>query len=452
MAVLEYISWSELLENTNLTAEHADSPPIRPSPYDRARLFANSAQFDKALRDAAAIRTLLPGSGLGYLCMGDVYCQQGHYAAAISIYDHGLEAVPDSDPYYQHLQQCRSVAVTSNNKRVDFISQLPLDIVVTNILPRMEPACLASNELYGPLYVSRTWQKRIVQQSKGLTLGFDQETDTFKTGHDLLVRFAPDLYLYCDSTTPHLPTLHGLQLISDSLTHLHIDGYHAFELCDILESCPNLVSLETGSVEAVISSPPSSHYPNLTHLALHDVSEEAPSHDDVIDILSLFPSLLSFELTPTADSSILTMLHEYCPYLQVLYYGAKNYHPKKIDAHPNRKGIRSAHLGGEYIEDLFIQGDLVQFLYIHRNVLETVEFGGEFEADDSLWKLNDRNSEASFMGLTSIDLATTRPFLSLDIITWLISNAPNVKNIGLNELYLQPHVANAMINSIHLPS
>ncbi|KAJ8652893.1 hypothetical protein O0I10_011493 [Lichtheimia ornata] len=436
MAAIEHISWSELLKHANITAQHGNdgnriatateslqqiAHQFAEELNERAKLLANSAQFDRALHDAAAIRAMLPGSGLGYLCTGDVYCQQGRHAAAISIYDQGLEAVSASDPYYHHLQQHRMQVAPNNNKRVDFISRLPLDIVITNIVPRMTPTYLDSNELYGPLYVSRTWQERILQQSKGLTFEFGQEDHTFKTGHDQLIRFAPyvqklrgnvfddaelkdlfsrarfsnlkDLRIYCDSTTPHLPVLHGLQLISDSLTHLNIDGYHYFDLSDILESCPNLVSLETEHVEPVLSSPPSSRYPKITHLALHDVSEdEAPSHDDVIDLLSRFPSLLSFELTPMSDSSILMTIHEHCPYLQVLYYGAKNYPSKKIDIHPNQKGIKSAHLGGEYTEDLFMQGDLVEFLYMHRNLLESVGFSGEFEADDSLWKLVDGNS------------------------------------------------------------
>ncbi|KAJ8651205.1 hypothetical protein O0I10_013341 [Lichtheimia ornata] len=54
------------------------------------------------------------------------------------------------------------------------------------------------------------------------------------------------------------------------------------------------------------------------------------------------------------------------------------------------------------------------------------------------------------MRLTSLDLSGSRPYLPQEIITWLISNAPNLKNIALNESYLQLDVANAMINSTHL--
>ncbi|KAJ8652716.1 hypothetical protein O0I10_011661 [Lichtheimia ornata] len=201
------ISWSKLLENPIVTAQHGNdgnriataTESLKETAHqfaqflsERAKLLANSAQFERALRDVAAIRAILPGSGLGYLCMGDVYCQQGHHSAAISIYDQGLETVPESDPYYQQLQQHRMAAVANNDKRIDFISQLPLDIVITHIVPRMEqPACLDSEVLYEPLYVSRTWQERILQQSNGLAFDFGKETTTFKRGHAQLVRFAP---------------------------------------------------------------------------------------------------------------------------------------------------------------------------------------------------------------------------------------------------------------------
>lgn len=158
---------------------------------DRARLFADSAQFDSALQDAATIRTLLPGSALGYLCTGYVHCQQGCYAAAVAMYDQGLEAVPESDAYYKHLQQHRLTAIANNSKRVDFISRLPLDIVVTNILPRVKPKCYSeSSSPCEHLFVSRTWQKRILQQPDGVNFDFGQEGRTFKKGHDELVRCA----------------------------------------------------------------------------------------------------------------------------------------------------------------------------------------------------------------------------------------------------------------------
>lgn len=42
------------------------------------------------------------------------------------------------------------------------------------------------------------------------------------------------------------------------------------------------------------------------------------------------------------------------------------------------------------------------------------------------------------------------PTLSSVVVAWLISNAPNLEDIGLHELYIKPNVANAMIKLKHL--
>ncbi|CDH54817.1 predicted protein [Lichtheimia corymbifera JMRC:FSU:9682] len=391
MTILEYISWSELLKNTNLTAEHGNdgnriamaTVSLKQTAHlfvqlldERARLFANSAQFDVALRDAAAIRAILPRSGLGYLCTGDVHCQQGRYPAAIAMYDQGLKATTESDPYYQQLQKYRLAALANNSKRVDFISQLPLEIVISNIVSRME---VPSNVLYEPLYVSRGWRERIVEQSDGLDFYLDGKWTTLKEGHDQLVRFAPhvrsitgrihkgirldDLFsrahfsnlirldLSYDGSC-HIALINGLQLIGNSLTHLVLEWDACYiELYRILESCPNLVSLIADHVDIVVSSP--RRYPKMTHLSIYNNQEAVCSDDDAINFLRQFPSLLSLKLDPMRSSSVLTILHEHCPYLQELYYGYNNDYNDdvdeldlhKIEPHPNRKGITSAHLG-----------------------------------------------------------------------------------------------------------
>lgn len=205
MTTHENIAWPQLLSNPIVTAQHDNAgnriaaatetfqrtvSEMVQALNDRAWLLANSAQFNAALRDVAAIRTILPRSGLGYVATRGVYCQQGRYAAAVAMYDQGLKAVPESDPYYQHLQQHRLTAININNKRVDFISRLPLDIVITNIVPRMEHRCY-SDLPSEYLYVSHAWQERFLQQPNGLDFHFGTEEDTFKTGHFQLARFAP---------------------------------------------------------------------------------------------------------------------------------------------------------------------------------------------------------------------------------------------------------------------
>ncbi|CDH54802.1 predicted protein [Lichtheimia corymbifera JMRC:FSU:9682] len=511
MTVEENINWSELLNNPIVTAQHgndgsliaAATESLQQAAHqfvkvlnDRAQLLANSAQFDTALRDAAAIIAISPGSGPGYLCMGDVYCQKGRYAAAISIYDQGLEEVPELDPYYQQLLQQRIAAETNNDKRIDFICRLPLDVVVTNIIPRAGLNCYSESSCEY-LFVSRAWQERFLQQSNGLYFDFGQEEDTFKAGHNQLVRFAPyiqklsgsvfddaelkdlfsrarfsnlkDLRICCDSTTLCLPLLNGLPLISDSLTHLEIVGLTTLPLRDILESCPNLVSLATEDIDIDISSLPVSHHPQITHLSLYDIpGEEPPSHDDVIHLLSRFPSLLSFGISPTPDPNILPILHEHCPYLQVLHFGSIGKRLDAVDVHPRRKGIKSARLGGE-IGYYITRSGLNEFLHLHRASLEEIEVYDDINEDGSHWRLeNGRDAppppppplrsryaptsqaEDSFMQLVSIDFSKSESASSHEFVLLLISNAPNLKAINLRISHLRHEITNAMIKLRHL--
>ncbi|CDH54805.1 predicted protein [Lichtheimia corymbifera JMRC:FSU:9682] len=515
MQAVKNTTWTELLKDPVLTAQHGDAgnriatatgslqqiaQQFAQVLNERATLLANSAQFDRALRDAAVIRTLLPRSGLGYLRMGDIYGQQGRYAVAISIYDQGLKTVPKSDPYYQQLQQHRKEAVTNNSKCIDFITRLPLDIVVTNITPRFEPEHFNRDEQYEPLYVSRGWQKRFLQQPNGLFFGFGNESETFARGHPALVRFAPsvqklsgtffndvrldDLFkrarfsnlkrleISCDQTSPRLPLVNGLRLIADTLTHLSIHVYPSVQLRDILETCPNLVFLDAQDVDFVMPSSPSSRYPKITHLSIHEMPETTRSRDNIIDIFSRFPSLLSFEITPMPDSNLLTVLHDYFPYLQVLYFGDKNHHPEKTDIRPNgRKGVISAHLGGSRA-NFYKRDDMVQFLHSNRHSLEELEFEGEIDDDDSFWKLEEdgqviqqrddlysplrsgdedpAQTDTSFKRLGSIEFSGAEADVCSPVITWAISNARSLKSIVIHQSYIQSNVSNAMIQSKHL--
>ncbi|KAJ8652589.1 hypothetical protein O0I10_011735 [Lichtheimia ornata] len=509
MTVVENISWSELLKHTNLTAEHGNdgnriataTETLQQAAHqfvqvinERARLLAKSAQFDAALRDAAAIVAILPASGLGYLCMGDVYCQQGHHSAAISIYDQGVEAVPESDAHYQHLRQHRMTATTKNSQHVDFISRLPLDIVVTNIIPRMELDSTSFTS-FEPLYVSRAWQERILRAPKGLHFGFDGEK--FNEDQAQIVKFAPyvqslvgcrtdfhlddlfsrahfanlkELEINLMETTLSRPVMKGLQMVADSLTHLAISGCPHIQLRDLLESCPKLVSLNATDVELVMPSLPFSRFPKMSHLSLRNIEETALTYNNMHDVLSRFPSLLSLEITQMPESRVLTLLHEDCPYLQELYYGCRGNGDHEFDTHPNLKGVTTAHLGDEDFS--YEQDDLIQFLHLHRHSLKTIDFGCSHINDNNCnWKLENGQvlqvhdhrdvprlrhnddpiqTKTVFTRLVNIDFSNCKPSSSRDFMIWLMSNAPNLKAIRLTESHFLPDVSNAMIKMSNL--
>ncbi|CDS06918.1 hypothetical protein LRAMOSA09441 [Lichtheimia ramosa] len=457
MAAVDNINWSTLLNDTTVSAVYGNASDrivaateilqqtarqFAKVLNERASLLANSAQLEAALHDAAAIRTMLPGSGLGYLCTGDIYCQQGRYAAAIAIFDQGLEAVPESDPYHQHLQQHRMAAITNNNKCIDFISQLPLDIVITNILPRALPKVFTESSC-ALLHISRAWQERILKQYKGLYFDFGLGQYTFKHGHDQLVKFAPyvqklqgtmELELSFNGYIACASLIQGLQMIADSLTHLIISDCTFVGLRDILKACPNLVSLAAEEVDFGLASYPSLTYPKMRHLSISCTPDTEFSNDEMIDFIGRFPSLLSLEIYPMRDSSLLAVFHKLCPDLQVLYYGGRSSDFDSIDVQPNTKGIRSVHLCG-YGVVFITQEDSTFWELLHG------QLGYLRRQEASLNPENDlARAKASFERLTNIefmydDLSTSKAFN-----TWFISNAPNLKSISITDACLLPNV------------
>ncbi|KAJ8652713.1 hypothetical protein O0I10_011658 [Lichtheimia ornata] len=503
MATIVNIACSELLKNPIVTAEHGNdgnriasaTETLQETAHqfvqvlnERAMLLANSAQFDTALRDAAAIKTISPESGLGYLCMGDVYCQQGHHAAAISIYDQGLEAVPECDAYYQQLHQHRLTAVANNNKRVDFISRLPFDVVVTNIIPRMQPDFYSESSCK-LLYMSRAWQERILQQPKGIRFSFGEETNTFKDGHAQLIRFAPyvqylggslvgvhlddlfsrasfsnlkELSIFCGPTTPHVPLIHGLKLIADPLTRLTLLECPGLQLRDILETCPNLVYLKTMDVDAVMPLSLSSIYPKMKHLVLYRLQQRARTHENMVDVLSRFPSLRMLKISPMPATTILPILHKHCPDLQAISFEC--WSPDvAVTTTTVGEGIASAYLGGENVH---YRHDLIEFLYEQSNSLEVFHFHGTLEINNALWEIsddgqvqphttplrvaNDLSSPLSFTRLVDLRFTNTDPSSGVPMILWIVLNAPNLSAIHLPHSHFQPAVAKAMIKLKYL--
>lgn len=267
-----------------------------------------------------------------------------------------------------------------------------------------------------------------------------------------------------DDSFPRRHIIKGLRLIADSLTHLTLLYFSSIQLRDILELCPNLVSLNADDLDVVTPSSPSLRYPKMTHLGLlSSLSERALDHEDMVDLISRFPSLLSLEIGPMPDSKLLTILHEHCTHLQRLHYGGGYLSTGKFDVHPNPKGITSAHFFGGVS---YHQDDLIQFLHLNQHSLETITLVGHINGDNGRWKLqhdkvvsngavgllpeNDpTQSKASFTQLTSIDFfpySDTRD----DIMKWMIWNAPNLKAISIPESHLQIDMAKAMTRSQHL--
>lgn len=103
----------------------------------RASLLVKAERLELALADAYTMMDIAPYSPLGYLRAGDVVSLRGQYGSAIEMYDDGIERASRSHPHYAQLVKAREAAYEKKNKRIDFISKLPLDVVVLNITPRI---------------------------------------------------------------------------------------------------------------------------------------------------------------------------------------------------------------------------------------------------------------------------------------------------------------------------
>lgn len=166
------------------------------------------------------------------------------------------------------------------------------------------------------------------------------------------------------------------------------------------------------------------------------------------------------------DSSVLPILHGYCPHLQVLYDGCSSteFHQAEKNIHPKQNGITQAHLSkmaGCY------QDDLIQFLLLYRHSLEKLYFDGVIiKGDNPIWEilngrleqrdhqqslqLTSQQSEPLFTRLVKFHFVEFVEYFDSSFIQWVILNAPNLKAIELDQVFIEPEISNAMIQLKHL--
>ncbi|CDH59324.1 predicted protein [Lichtheimia corymbifera JMRC:FSU:9682] len=148
----------------------------------RACWFLNSKQLDSALIDANAIIGIAPWSPLGYLHAGNIHVIEKRHQSAVGIYDKGLQHVPKSDPNYHQLMEARAIAKDKIDRhRIDYLSMLPLDIVMCNIIPRivggkrLVEVGKDEDHVDQHLPVCRIWRRRITM-ADGLSFHFNRPT------------------------------------------------------------------------------------------------------------------------------------------------------------------------------------------------------------------------------------------------------------------------------------
>lgn len=218
------------LDQLSITVHDCDQKLV-PVFHSRASLLSDCGQLITDMDDATAAMTNAPTSPVGYLCAGRIFSDRGQHSSAISIYDDGLQHVPNSDDGYAQLVSAKAASQNQLNKRIDFVTCLPLEIVSSNVVPRIlgGQKMMQIGPAEGYLDVCRTWRERIAMA----------DDFTFRVGPSSVYRrslLSARAYDYLLNMAPFIKsfTVWGLhdgmvdQLTSrtmfTALKTLHVDG------------------------------------------------------------------------------------------------------------------------------------------------------------------------------------------------------------------------------------
>ncbi|KAJ8658032.1 hypothetical protein O0I10_006303 [Lichtheimia ornata] len=373
---------------------------------ERSTAMANGGQFQLALRDAEAIQFIYPSSSLGYLRAGTIYQQQGRQKEAVAIYQEGLVNVPSSDACYTSLQMQQADASNAANKRIDFISRLPLELVASGILPLVFHRCKLEADVPCPyLYVSRTWRQRILNcNNLSFRLNYGPMNSTLQFRE--LERFAPHvkklrmdarravsyedpLLIFGDFHFLNLTHFNlnyagyedyiitsALRSVQHSLTHLKLYTEKNYtlgiDLDRVLDDCPNLVSLDLATWTILHLTV---QHPKLTHLTLQIGIDPLPK-DKMINVLSHLPSLVFLDLFLLRDHRFVTALSVYCPKMKILrcideVSSGHDSYDERVD------GLQKLYFGAQCDDEPYdAHGVVIQILLEHKHSLDHVTLAG----------------------------------------------------------------------------
>ncbi|KAI7874302.1 hypothetical protein K492DRAFT_211651 [Lichtheimia hyalospora FSU 10163] len=465
-------SWHERVKDQNMNVQDC-LQKLLSALNARASLLADGAQLDGAMSDATAMMSIAPTSPLGYLLAGRIFSFRGQHASAAKIYDKALGNVPTTYPGYQQFATQRATANDIINKRVDFISKLPLDVVIQNIIPRV----LGNQTMFDidrPSHyfdVCRTWRQRMaIVDGLHFELGpaelsedayervsdiapFIRTLHVAQRNYDILsevnkrTRFGSLKSLSIqDSTREPDQLLASLRSFAMTLTNLEL-GYvyngipeNRYRLCDIVDTFPNLVSVRMAHGDIDMSSVTKS-YPKLIKLDLYESTIEV-NQGNISSLLRPLPQLRVLKLFPVSGSDILPIIDEYCPLLEHLILSDRSF------SHPSTEvntGLRVLSLSpaGEFKEN-----DVVHYLLNHSDTIETFD-AGDMEAFSRPADLRHQAiaQDVTFKRLRQIDYLSTLDDSFISFITWMIQRAPYLESVETVQTPFQSTIFQELIRS-----
>ncbi|KAJ8657585.1 hypothetical protein O0I10_006649 [Lichtheimia ornata] len=421
--------------------------------------FTKLANFDAALGDVSIIQQLSPSSALGYLCAASVYKEQGKQLQVIDICNKGLDVVDPNDTDYSTLQQMKADAMQYQNKRIDFITDLPWDLVTTTLLPTFvdDDSPLDASRACPYLYVCKQWRDLILQHSNGLRfeIGPNEEQADPRQQWQLVTfarhikalhlrRYTKGTWLYdllrdhdfCSLRELYFDAFSNngddfvsfLQSLGGPLTHLAINDTHSlhfegmFPLAEVLSACPNLLSFAvTHPFLCDFTALSMTTYSNMTTLSLFSTTDPF-SRDEIIRICQCFPALKELHLSRCEDSmELVLMVPRYCPLLKsveidINYYAVNlNYFDHNIGHQELEMTKFSIFRDGSEGNDLFF--DIEALLRQHRTTLEDVE-----------WTVS---PERDYRDLYDIQYPRLKKLSLYSGGWWILRNAPMLETLAL---------------------
>ncbi|CDS06450.1 hypothetical protein LRAMOSA08978 [Lichtheimia ramosa] len=349
-------------------------------------------------------------------------------------------------------------------KRVDFVSQLPFELVSSLILP--DVLCLPYGHAFLYLHVCRTWRQRVLQsqlhyQNFGkLTQGgmnimlayapylhkirigsptpfpvnfFARAQFTSLQSLRLFVCFENDMHALYPLLTPIAYTLKELYLLVNRST-LHM------EIClnEILQRCTNIeiFSCNKVNVTDLIAHP--QHIHKVKKLVLTTITQPLGSQD-VIDLLKRFPSLEHLVLTDCQDSSPLATLHQYCPALGSLSYMMTGQtRSLALDAPVmNISGFHSLSIGAG---DSFNIQHLIPLLTAHCDTLVDIHIHGKMNQQSNMTNAV-LPQDVVFKQLRKFTFDPNQVNDGKTLIQWILKRVPNARKI---------HVINCNVDGQHV--
>ncbi|KAI7873822.1 hypothetical protein K492DRAFT_211916 [Lichtheimia hyalospora FSU 10163] len=370
-----------------------------------------------------------------------------------------LNLSPSSDPI--------PPSETRVDKCVDLISQLPLELVMSNILPKIFGHGLTVIDLGQPcdfLDVCSTWRERIAQLDMNVILFLIRSKTTMTELAYMRLRaiapYAKSLFIsvlsmefastlfaecsqfplltrlhvtckasrshdLCDLTigtfldTGSQETMHVLLRGMPALMHLdisHVDRHDAiFRLFELLDHCPTLVHLKVSKpLSTAVQANTHKSYPNLVHL-------EWMNGNSLETYIHHFPNLTILQVSNPPSLAALNIIYQGCPKLQQLHISRSYNILDLIDVNMKKRDEQGLVL--LWIEAFLVNGDYLQQLMIqYGNTVEECILQGYLRVNNTV------NQNLEFKRLKSLTYRSHGSSGCSPSIEWVINHSLNLES------------------------